>query len=300
MSTSILRENVSRGDVEAASAPVAPRNETEVVVEASSGWQTVDLSEIYRHRDLLWNLIWRNIKGRYAQSALGLGWVVVQPLLTLLIFGLVFGRVVRIRPPGDAPYLLFVFCGLVPWTYFSSAMMAAAGSLISEINLFTKVYFPRLILPLTQVFSRMVDLAAMLLMLAGLTAWFGYVPRLESVVVLPLLMLTATISALGVGFWLAALAVQYRDIAHAMGFLVQIWMYLSPVIYPASLVPERYQLLYGLNPMVGVISGFRACILGVPAMPWIQIVESVVISVLCLVAGALFFRRTERVFADVA
>lgn len=303
MSTQTLREDVGRPG--AARTPIGveptPRPiDDEVIIEARPGWQAVDLRELARHRDLLWFLTWRNVKGRYAQSALGLGWVVVQPLLTLAVFGLVFGLVVRVPTPGKTPYLLFAFCGLVPWTFFSGAMMGAASSLISEAQLLSKVYFPRLILPLTQVIGRLIDLGAMLVLLAVLLAWYGYAPRPETVVVLPLLVLTMTACALGVGLWLSSLAIQYRDVAHALGFLAQLWMYLSPVVYPASLVPERYQLLYGLNPMVGIISGFRACLLGVPVMPWEQIGQSVGISVLLLVTGALFFRRSERLFADVA
>jgi lipopolysaccharide transport system permease protein len=273
---------------------------TETVIEPSGSWRMVDLAEIANRRDLLWNLTWRNIKGRYAQSALGMGWVLVQPLVSLMIYSLIFGRVVRIKPPGGIPYAVYAFCGLVPWLYFSGAMSAAAGSILGSTQLITKVYFPRLVLPLSNVLGRLIDLGATLLVLAVLMAWHGIVPRPSAIVVLPMLVIIATAAALGVGLCLAAMAVQYRDVAHSLGFLVQIWMYLSPVVYPASFVPERYRLIYALNPMVGVISGFRAVLLRNPAIPWDQIAIAAVVSLLLLVGGAFYFRRSERLFADVA
>jgi lipopolysaccharide transport system permease protein len=279
-------------DLEAAELP-------ETVIEARRGWQAVDLKELWRHRDLFWFQSWRNVKGRYAQSALGLGWVVVQPLLTLLTFTLIFGRVIRIPTPGGTPYILFVFCGMVPWNYFSGAMNAAATSLISEAYVLSKVYFPRLILPLTQVVARLVDLFATLGLLLLLGVFYGVVPRPESLVILPLALLIASACALGVGLWLASLAIQYRDVAHIIGFLAQIWMYLSPVVYSASRIPDRYQWLYGLNPMVGVIEAFRSCMLGIPAMPWGALAEGAAVSAVLLVTGALYFRRCEQFFADV-
>ncbi|WP_435006969.1 ABC transporter permease [Tundrisphaera lichenicola] len=271
----------------------------EILIEARSGWQAVNLRELTEHRDLLYYMIWRNVKARYAQSALGLGWVIVQPLMTLMIFAVIFGRVVQIKAPGGSPYLLFAFCGLVPWTFFAGALTAASNSLVNEANTLTKVYFPRLFLPFTQVAGRLVDLAATLLILLVMMIAYGVLPRLESVFILPVLILIALMCALGFGLWLASLAVQYRDIAMIIGFLAQVWMYVSPVIYPASMVPDRYQMIYGLNPMVGVISGFRSCLLGHPAMPWIQILESFLVSVTVLVTGAFYFRRTERIFTDV-
>jgi lipopolysaccharide transport system permease protein len=275
----------------------APR---EIIIEARPGWQAVNIRELREYGDLFWNLTWRNIKGRYAQSALGLGWMLVQPLVTLLIFSLVFGRVVRIEVPGGAPYSLFAFCGLVPWLFFSSSLQAASFSIMSEAQILSKIYFPRLILPLSNVVGRLVDLGLMVLVLAVLMAWHGVVPQPSAVVLVPLLAAIATACALGVGLWLSAMAVQYRDVALGLGFLIQIWMYLSPVFYPASLVPGRYRLIYSLNPLVGVISGFRSCLLGDPAMPWDQIAMAAVVSLFFLVTGAFYFRRSERLFADVA
>jgi lipopolysaccharide transport system permease protein len=248
----------------------------------------------------MWNLTWRNVKGRYAQSALGLGWVLVQPLVTLAIFVLVFGRVVQVPVPGGVPYVLFAFSGLVPWLYFSAAMVGAAQSVMSEAQMLTKVYFPRLILPLSNVMARLVDLGAMLAVLLVLMLLYGWVPGPSALVMVPLLVAVMTACALGVGMGLSAMAVQYRDVAHALVFLAQVWMYLSPVIYPVSLVPERYRLIFGLNPMVGVLSGFRSSLLGDTAMPWDLVAEAAVVSLLLLVAGALYFRRSERLFADVA
>jgi lipopolysaccharide transport system permease protein len=275
----------------------APR---EIIIEARPGWQAVNIRELREYGDLFWNLTWRNIKGRYAQSALGLGWMLVQPLMTLLIFSVVFGRVVKIEVPGGGPYSLFAFCGLVPWMYFSSALLAASLSVKSEASVISKIYFPRMILPLSNVMGRLIDLGATLLVLAIMMAWHGAAPRPSAIVLVPLLTVIMTACALGLGLLLAAMAVQYQDVALGLGFLIQIWMYLSPVLYPASLVPDRYQMIYSLNPMVGVISGFRSCLLGYPGFPWDQIAVAAAVSLFFLVTGAFYFRRSERLFADVA
>lgn len=280
-------------------AATAVTPEREVVIEPSRGWRAIDFREVFEHRDLLWNLAWRSIKGRYAQSALGLGWMLVQPLITLLIFTIVFGRVVRIKPPGGGPYAAFVFCGMVPWLYFSGALVAASGSLVAEAQVLSKVYFPRLILPLSSVLGRLLDLGITFAVLLVLLAGFGIVPRPAALVMVPALTLVMTAAVLGAGLGLSALAIQYRDVAHALAFLTQIWMYLSPVFYPVEFVPDRFRLLYGLNPMVGVIQGFRSCLLGTGPTPWGLIAEGTAVALVFLAAGALYFRRSERLFADV-
>ena len=272
----------------------------EIVIEPRTGWRLVDLGELGAYRDLLWNLTWRNVKGRYAQSALAVGWVLVQPLAMLAIFTVVFGRVVGIEVPGGAPYSLFAFCGLVPWLFFSTSLVGASNSLVSESYILTKVYFPRLILPLSNVLARLIDLGAMLAILGGMMVWFGFAPRPSAAWMLPVLIVTMTACVLGLGLWLSAMAVQYRDVAHALSLITQLWMYATPVFYPESLIPAKHRLLYGLNPMVGVIAGFRSCLLGEPSTPWDLMGLAMGVSLCLLVTGTLYFRRSERLFADVA
>jgi lipopolysaccharide transport system permease protein len=282
-----------------ASAQVAPVPvPDEVVIEPRSGWRLIDFRELRGYRDLIYYLTLRAIKARYAQSALGLGWAIVQPITTVLVFTLVFGRVARIGSDGH-PYMLFAFCGLVPWNFFSHALSAAATSLTGNAQMLSKIYFPRLILPLTAVTTRLVDLAITLVMLAVMMPCFGYAPRPEAAVLLPLAIVVAMAAALGVGLWLSALAVQYRDVSYGLGFLIQIAMYLSPVIYSISRVPPRYWLTYSINPMAGVIAAFRAGLLGDP-MHWDAFLVGSAVTAVLLVTGALYFRRRERVFADVA
>jgi lipopolysaccharide transport system permease protein len=270
----------------------------EIIIEARPGWQLVDWRELYDHRDLLRYLTRREIRARYAQSVLGLGWAIIQPVASALVFTVVFGRLAGVGSDG-LPYGLFAFCGLILWTFFSGALASAAGSLIHNAAMLDKVYFPRLVLPLSAVAAKLVDLVVNAALLAALMAWYGVAPG-PAVVWLPVLLAVMLLAALGMGLWLGALAVQYRDVAHGLGFAIQILMYLSPVIYPASLVPNRFRWLYGLNPMAGVIEGTRAALLGSPAMPWDLILVGGPVAVALAVTGTLVFRRRERLFADVA
>jgi lipopolysaccharide transport system permease protein len=269
----------------------------EIVIEARSDWRLVDWRELREHRDLLRYLIRREVRGRYAQSALGFGWTFVQPVVTTLVFAVVFGRLAGVRSDGR-PYVLFAFCGLVLWTYHSGALLAAVNSLTQNATMLDKVYFPRLILPLSAVAAKLIDLAVTGVLLAAMMAWYGVVPG-PAVVLLPALLALMVLATLGAGLWLGALAVQYRDVAYGLGFAVQVLMYLSPVIYPASLIPTRYRTLYGLNPMAGVIEGTRAALLGVPPVPWDLILPGAATTALLLVSGLLYFHRRERIFADV-
>jgi lipopolysaccharide transport system permease protein len=239
------------------------------------------------------------VKVRYAQTVLGAGWAIVQPVLTMIVFSAVFGELAGISSDG-VPYPVFSLAALVPWTYFSGALSGSSNSLVANSNLITKVYFPRLVIPLAPVLAGLVDLAIAGVLLAALMAWYGFVPHLLAIVVLPLLILTMMLTAAGVGCWMSALGIQYRDVKYVLPFMVQIWMYVSPVVYPMSEVPERYRLLYSLNPMAGVIEGFRSVLLQTNSVSWTQLALSPAIAVVLFVTGSLYFRRTERVFADVA
>lgn len=269
-----------------------------VTIEPHSGWRLVDLRELAEYRDLFLFLIWRNIRARYAQSALGIGWAVVQPLASMVVFTLIFGRLVGVGSDGQ-PYALFAFVALVPWTYFANALTQATLSLSTETNILTKIYFPRLILPLSAVAARLVDFLIAFAILAALLALYGQAPN-AGVLMLPVLVLIMVAAAAGLGLWLTALAVQYRDVNHAAGFAVQLMMYAAPVVYPASLVPAPWRLAYALNPMVGVIEGFRAALLGTRAMPWGEIALGGAVACVLAASGMLYFRRKEPVFADVA
>lgn len=268
------------------------------IIEARPGWRLVDFRELAQYRDLLWFLTWRSVKVLYAQSAIGIGWAVIQPVASMIIFSIVFGRFAGIESDG-VPYAIFSFAALVPWTYFSNALLEAANSLISQSQVITKVYFPRVILPASGVLAKLVDFSIAMTVLGALMLWFGILPTIN-VVYLPLLVLMMVASAAGLGMWLTAMAIQYRDVKHALTFVVQLMMYASPVVYPTSLVPERFQTLYALNPMVGVIEGFRAALLGTRPMPWNWIAIGCLSSAVLLVSGLFYFRRQERIFADVA
>jgi len=284
-------------------APHAGHSETVrtphvTVIEPRSGWRLVDWRELVEYRDLFRFLMWRSIKVRYAQSAIGIGWAVIQPVFSMLLFTLVFGRLARMASDG-VPYALFSLTALVPWTYFAGAVNDSANSLVSNANMISKIYFPRLILPATAVLTRLLDFAIASTILVGVMAWFGRTPT-WGVVMLPFLVLLMVISAAGIGMWCTALSIQYRDIKHAMGFIVQFLMYAAPVVYSITLIPEKYRLYYAIYPMVGVIEGFRSALLGTRSMPWDLLAVSAASALTIAVSGCLYFRRRERVFADVA
>jgi lipopolysaccharide transport system permease protein len=268
------------------------------IIERRSGWRLIDFRELYQFRDLFRFLVWRGIKVLYAQSAIGIGWAVIQPMFSMLVFTIVFGKLAKISSDG-APYAVFSLAGLVPWTYFSNALTEGTNSLVQNSSMISKVYFPRLVLPMAAVFAKLVDFSIAMLMLGTLLIWFGIVPT-WGVLAIPLLVLIMMLSAAGLGMWLTALAIQYRDVKHAMSFVVQLLMYACPVVYPTSLISPKYQLLYAMNPMVGVIEGFRAALLGTRTMPWDWIAVGALCSVFLFLSGALYFRSKERLFADVA
>lgn len=268
------------------------------VIERTPGWRAIDFEELWRFRDLFWFLVWRDVKSRYAQSVLGLGWAIIQPVATMIVFTVVFGNLAQISSDG-VPYALFSFAGLLPWTFFSDALSGAGSSLVSATGMLSKVYFPRLIIPIAPMLGKLVDFAVASVILAGLMVFYRVPPTLWAVL-LPVLVLLMLLTAGGVGMVVTSLSVQYRDVKFALPFVVQLLMYAAPVVYPASLVPARFRLLYGLNPMAGVVEGFRAALLGARPMPWDLLVVGSITAVIVAVVGMLYFRRMERIFADVA
>jgi len=270
-----------------------------IYLRPSGRWPRIDVRELYSYRGLFFFLVWRDIKVRYAQTILGAAWAVLQPLLMMVIFTIIFGYLARL-PSDGVPYALFSLTALVPWTYFSTALGGASNSLIADQKLIDKVYFPRLIIPFTPVLAGLVDFGISFLLLLLVMLGFGVVPDGRALLVLPLLLLSMMASAAGIGSALAALNIQYRDVRYAVPFLLQALMYGSPIVYPMSLIPERFQPLYALNPMAGIIEGFRSALLGTGAVPWSMVFVSIGSGLVLFLGGIVYFRRTERVFADVA
>jgi lipopolysaccharide transport system permease protein len=266
------------------------------IIEPESGWMPLNLREIWQYRDLLQLLVWREISTRYRQSMLGIGWAVFRPLISAMIFTLVFSMMVKVKT--DIPYPVFVFSALIPWMYFASCLAAVTNSVSAAQAVLTKVYFPRTILPIAAIGPGLVEVLIQLVILALFMAWYGFAPTWR-IVMLPGFIALAVLTAFGVGIWLTALNVKYRDVGMAVPFLVQIWMYLCPIVYPITMVPERFQALYSLNPMVGVIEGFRWSILGTASPHWLAIGCSMAVVLVMLITGLYFFRRVESRFADV-
>lgn len=266
------------------------------VIRPQSGWIPLDLGELWQFRELLFFLVWRDVKVRYKQTVLGAAWAILQPLLSTAIFTIVFGRLARM-PSDGAPYPLFIFTALLPWTFFANAIASSANSLVGNANLISKVYFPRLLSPISSVGVGLVDLAVASLVMAGLFTLYGVAPT-PSALLAPLFLLLIVINAIGVGALLSALTVSYRDFRYVIPFLVQLWMYASPVVYPVSLIPEKYRLLAALNPMAGLLDGFRRALLG-QSIRWDLAGVSTTVTLLVLLLGLLYFRRVERRFVDV-
>lgn len=267
------------------------------VIRREGGWKLLDLGEFWRYRDLLVFLTRRNIKVRYAQSALGIGWAVIQPLFFMIVFSIVFGRLVGVSSDG-VPYAIFSFTALVPFTFFSNALTESTNSLLANSGMFSKIYFPRMVMPLSAVLAKLLDFAIAFVLLIGLMAWYGKVPSVWAVAI-PLLMMIMVLTSLGLGTLLTALAIQYRDVKYGVAFLSQLLMYAAPVVYPVSLIPDKYRLIYGLNPMVGVIEGFRSALLKSADFPIDLVLVGGLVSIVMLIVGVLYFRRTEHLFADV-
>ncbi len=268
-------------------------------IAPSKGWVSLRLRELWEFRELLYFLTWRDIKVRYKQTILGAAWAILQPFLTMVVFSLFFGQLAKISPGSNIPYPIFSFTGLVPWTFFAYGLTQSSNSLVGNAQLINKVFFPRLVVPIASVLSGFVDFALAFVMLIGMMLVFRISPTVN-VLYLPLFLLLAFVTALGVGLWLSALNVEYRDIRYMVPFLIQIWMFVSPVAYPTSLIKNSLlRLVYGLNPMVGVLEGFRWALLGNAYAPGPMLGVSAAVAVVLLVTGAFYFRRMERNFADV-
>jgi lipopolysaccharide transport system permease protein len=266
------------------------------IIEPDSGWLSLNLGEIWKFKDLLFLLIWRDVSVRYRQSVLGIGWAVFRPLVSTLIFTLVFSLLVRVQT--DVPYPVFAFTAMIPWLYFSNALSSVTSSVTGSQGVLTKVYFPRMILPLAALGSGLVEIGIQLLIFGFFMLYYSIAPSML-MLALPVFIALALLTALGFGIWLTALNVKYRDVGMAVPFLIQIWMYLCPIVYPITLVPERFRAVYSLNPMVGVIEGFRWSLLGTASPDWQAIGISVAVMSIILVSGLYYFRRSESWFADV-
>jgi len=275
---------------------------TTIVIEPKKGWQLIDWKEIKEYKDLFYFLVLRDIKALYKQTVLGFAWAIIRPVFSMIVFSIVFGRLAKI-PSDGIPYPIFSYAALIPWTYFSTAMTSSTQSLIIGRGIFTKVYFPRLIIPLTAVLSKLVDFCIAFIILFILMGWYKISPTIN-IFWTPVLIILMMLTASGIGMWLSALAIQYRDIPHGIQFLSQLLMYAAPVVWPVSLISERFgesaKLIYGLYPMVGVIEGFRSALLGHNPMQWDIIGMGTITAVILFITGALYFKRKERIFADVA
>ena len=267
-----------------------------VDIEPSTGLRPINVRELWAYRELLYFLVWRDIKVRYKQTALGAVWAILQPVMTMAVFAVFLGRLAHV-PSDGLPYPLFSFAGLVPWTYFATAVSTGALSIVGSQNLISKVYFPRLLIPLSSAVTPLVDFGITMVTLAAMLMWYRVVPG-AAIVWLPLFVLLAFATAFATGLWLSTLTVLYRDVRHLVGFLMQFWMFATPVAYPASLVPEKWRVIYGLNPMTGVVEGFRWALVGGPA-PGPIVAASAAVVIVMLVTGVMFFRRSEGTFADV-
>ena len=283
--------------IKSSSSATAASADSVVVIRTGKGFSKQDLVALWEFRELFYFLVWRDVKIRYKQTAIGAAWAIVQPVMTMVIFTVIFGNFAKI-PSDGLPYAIFSYTALLPWNYFAQAIARSGDSLVGDSNLIKKVYFPRLMVPLAAVSSPLVDFFISFLVLLAMLAWFGITPG-WGVLVLPLLLVLAFMTALAVGLWLAPLNARYRDIRYAIPFLVQLWMYASPVVYSVSIVPEKWRPIFGLNPLAGVIEGFRWALLGKgdPAIGAIMISTGVVL--MLLLGGMFFFKRMERYFADV-
>ena len=271
--------------------------EAHIVIEPPKSWVALDLKELWSYRELLYFLAWRDIKLRYKQTALGAAWAILQPLLTMVVFSVIFGQLANL-PSDGIPYPVFTYTALLPWQLFAFALANSSNSLISSQNLISKVYFPRLIIPLASSLAGVIDFAIAFFVLLGMMAYYRIVPTL-AILSLPLFLLLALLSALAVGIWLSALSVEYRDVRYIVPFLTQFWMYATPIAYASSLIPEKWRALYGLNPMTGVVEGFRWVLLGMNMQNGSMVGVSAVVALVMFIGGLYYFRRMENNFADV-
>lgn len=268
-----------------------------IVVKPSKGWISLNLGELWEYRELLYFLTWRTIKVRYKQTVLGAAWAIIQPFFTMVVFSLFFGKLAGM-PSDGIPYPIFAYAALVPWMFFANGLGQSSDSLVGGADLVKKVYFPRLVIPISSVISGVIDFALAFVVLLGMMFFYKIFPTINTIW-LPLLLLLAFVTALGVGLWLAALNVQFRDVRYTVPFLTQFWLFATPIAYPSSLLPGPWRILYGVNPMVGVVEGFRWALLGTDTSPGPIIMVSTLVALMLLVGGLFFFRRMEKTFADV-
>jgi lipopolysaccharide transport system permease protein len=267
------------------------------IIQPSRGWVSLKLHELWEYRELLYFLVWRDVKVRYKQTVLGAAWAIIQPFMAMVVFSIFFGKLAKM-PSDGIPYPLFAYAALVPWGFFANGLSQASNSLVGSSHLITKVYFPRLVVPISSVISGIVDFVLAFAVLLGMMLYFGIFPTI-SVIWLPFLLLLALVTALGVGMWLSALNVEFRDIRYVLPFLTQFWMFATPIVYPSSLLSQPWRTIYGLNPMVGVVEGFRWALLGTQTAPGPIVIVSAMAAVIILVGGAFYFRKMEKTFADL-
>jgi lipopolysaccharide transport system permease protein len=274
-----------------------PSDSHVIVVKPSKGWISLKLKELWEYRELLYFMAWRDIKVRYKQTVLGAAWAIIQPFFTMVVFSIFFGRLAKV-PSDGLPYPIFAYAALVPWTFFANGLNQASNSLVGSANLIKKVYFPRLVVPISSVISGVVDFVLAFAVLLGMMLFYGILPTVK-ILWLPFFILLIFVTALGVGFWLSALNVQFRDVRYTVPFLTQFWLFATPIAYPSSLLSDPWRTLYGINPMVGVVEGFRWALLGTDTAPGPIIIVSTVVALLLFVGGAFWFRKMEKTFADV-
>lgn len=273
------------------------QRELYVHIEPSKGWVSLRLNELWNYRELTYFFIWRDIKIRYKQTVLGAFWAILQPLLTMVIFSLFFGKLAQV-PSDGIPYPIFSYSALVPWIFFANGLLQASNTLVNNANMVKKIYFPRLIMPVSSVLAGIVDFVLAFTVLLMMMFYFRIYPT-ANIVWLPLFLLLALVTSLGTSFWFSAMNVQFRDIRYIVPFVIQAWMFLTPIIYPSSLIPEPWRTIYGINPMAGVVEGFRWALLGTDTEPGLMTFISAVVATFLLVSGAFYFRRMEKTFADV-
>ena len=266
------------------------------VIQPNSGWQIIDFKELKEFRDLFYFLVWRDIKSIYAQTILGFLWAILNPLIQIVIFTIIFGKVAKISTDG-VPYILFSSVAIIPWAYISQAISQSSQSLIQGSNILGKIYFPRLMFPITPVLSKLVDFGISMVIILGIMLYYRVSPT-WNLLLFPVVFLLMISIPLGIGTWLSSLAIRFRDVKQVMPFIIQMLMYTAPIVYSASSIPEGYRLIYSLNPIVGVIEGYRACFLGTP-IPWIYILPGILTAAILVISGMLYFKRMERIFVDV-
>ncbi len=270
---------------------------TKIRIQPSKGWISLNLRELWEYRELLFFFVWRDLKVRFKQTILGVSWAILQPFLQMVIFSVFFGRLAKV-PSDDLPYPIFSFAALVPWNFFANALVNGSNSLISNANMLKKIYFPRMTMPIATILAGLVDFALAFVVLLGMMFYYGLLPTLN-ILWLPLFLLLALTTSLGVGLWLSALNVQFRDVRYMVPFLTQAWLFATPIAYSSSLLSEPWKTIYGLNPMVGVVEGFRWALLGTDTAPGPIILVSSLAAIVLLVSGAYYFRSMEKDFADV-